>query len=182
MNTRQQKFCKAYAATGNATRAAGEAGYSQRTAYSQGQRLLRNVEVKNRIAELSAELSAARIADAQEIRERLTSVLRDDEARTGDRLRAADQLLRAGGQYLPKPTRVVPTSRDDGGEIVPDMDADSRDACIVLPWNGTTQINALLSEDGEIVPLLPTGDDVIVVLDQQQQRALQALHEVKEEP
>jgi hypothetical protein len=35
-----------YLATGNATEAAKRAGYSQRTAYSQGQRLLKNVEVK----------------------------------------------------------------------------------------------------------------------------------------
>jgi phage terminase small subunit len=36
----------------NATRAAKEAGYSERTAYSQGQRLLKNVEIKTRIAVL----------------------------------------------------------------------------------------------------------------------------------
>lgn len=42
MNERQRKFCKYYAAAPNATAAAISAGYSPRSAYSCGQRMLRS--------------------------------------------------------------------------------------------------------------------------------------------
>ena len=45
MNDRQQRFVDAYLIDPNATQAAITAGYSEKTAYSQGQRLLKNVEI-----------------------------------------------------------------------------------------------------------------------------------------
>lgn len=42
-------FVKEYVATHNATRAAKKAGYSEKTAYSQGNRLLKKDEVKKKI-------------------------------------------------------------------------------------------------------------------------------------
>ena len=45
MTERQQLFVNFYLANPNATEAAKRAGYSDKTAYSQGQRLLKNVEV-----------------------------------------------------------------------------------------------------------------------------------------
>ncbi len=42
---RQRKFVDAYLVSGNATSAAIAAGYSERTAYSIGSRLLKNVEI-----------------------------------------------------------------------------------------------------------------------------------------
>ena len=48
-------FCKEYAITGNATESAIKAGYSKKSAYSQGHRLLKNDEVK---AYLSKSLEA----------------------------------------------------------------------------------------------------------------------------
>jgi phage terminase small subunit len=49
---RQEKFCVEYLIDLNATQAAIRAGYSEKTAYSMGQRLLKNVEIKSRIKEL----------------------------------------------------------------------------------------------------------------------------------
>ena len=46
MNPKQQKFVQEYLKDLNATQAAIRAGYSKKTAYSIGQRLLKNVEVK----------------------------------------------------------------------------------------------------------------------------------------
>lgn len=45
LNERQKKFCDEYLIDLNATQAANRAGYSEKTAYSMGQRLLKNVEV-----------------------------------------------------------------------------------------------------------------------------------------
>lgn len=65
LNARQQAFVAEYCVDLNATQAAIRAGYSERTAYSQGQRLLKHVEV------------AAAIREAQEKREERTQVSQD---------------------------------------------------------------------------------------------------------
>jgi phage terminase small subunit len=49
LTLRRQKFVSEYVETGNATQAATLAGYSPRTAYSQGSRLLTFVEVQQAI-------------------------------------------------------------------------------------------------------------------------------------
>ena len=49
LNEKQIKFAKEYCVDLNATQAAIRAGYSAKTAYSQGQRLLKHVEVSARI-------------------------------------------------------------------------------------------------------------------------------------
>lgn len=55
-NKRYESFCQSYVSTGwNATRAAKDAGYSEKTAYSQGSRLLKIVEVQQRIDEIILE-------------------------------------------------------------------------------------------------------------------------------
>ena len=54
---KRARFCEEYLIDLNATQAAIRTGYSEKTAYSAGQRLLRNVEIQNRIAELKAERS-----------------------------------------------------------------------------------------------------------------------------
>jgi hypothetical protein len=47
LTEKQKRFVRAYKTNGNnATKAAVTAGYSKKTAYSQGQRLLKNVEIK----------------------------------------------------------------------------------------------------------------------------------------
>ncbi len=57
MNPRQQRFCQEYLVDLNASRAATHAGYSSKTASSQGERLLRNVEVRAEIKRLQQQRS-----------------------------------------------------------------------------------------------------------------------------
>lgn len=78
MTSRQIRFCFAYASNGNATQSAIEAGYSERTARSQGQRLLTNVDIKNFLQQLSKERESKKIADAEEMQEVLTSIIRQE--------------------------------------------------------------------------------------------------------
>lgn len=78
LNVRQEKFCLEYAKCGNATEAAKIAGYAEKTAYSQGQRLLKNVEVKNRLQELAKIAEDAKIADIKEMQQKLTSIIRQE--------------------------------------------------------------------------------------------------------
>jgi phage terminase small subunit len=49
LTTKQRLFVEAYLAKPNATEAARRAGYSEKTAYSQGQRLLKNVEIQKMV-------------------------------------------------------------------------------------------------------------------------------------
>ncbi len=51
LTPRQARFVEEYLLDLNATQAAIRAGYSKKTAYSQGERLLRNVEVAAAVAE-----------------------------------------------------------------------------------------------------------------------------------
>ncbi len=53
LTAKQAKFVSEYIKDLNATQAAIRSGYSAKTAYSQGQRLLKNVEVKLAIGKLS---------------------------------------------------------------------------------------------------------------------------------
>lgn len=54
LTDKQEKFCHAYIVDFNATQAAITAGYSKKTAYSMGPRLLKNVEIQKRLSELSS--------------------------------------------------------------------------------------------------------------------------------
>lgn len=76
MTARQKKFCDEYLISGNATDAAIKAGYSPKTAKSIGQRLLTFVDLKQYIETELEKLHSAKIADAQEVLEYLTAVMR----------------------------------------------------------------------------------------------------------
>lgn len=76
MTAKQKRFCDEYLIDLNATQAAIRAGYSEKTAYSSGQRMLKNVEVKDYIEQRMAEKEAELIADQDEVLKYLTSVMR----------------------------------------------------------------------------------------------------------
>lgn len=56
LTEKQKRFCEEYLIDLNATQAAIRAGYSEATAYSQGQRLLKNVEVQALLSERKKKL------------------------------------------------------------------------------------------------------------------------------
>lgn len=97
LTPKQQKFCEEYVITLNATQAAKKAGYSDRTAYSQGQRMLKNVEIRNFIAELTEREKNRRIASADEVLEFFATVMRDKNETTKNRLKAAENLAKRFG-------------------------------------------------------------------------------------
>lgn len=80
LNERKEKFALEWVIDNNATQAAIRAGYSKRTAYSIGQRLLKDVEVRKCIDDRLAELESARIADATEVMQYLTAVMRGEKS------------------------------------------------------------------------------------------------------
>jgi phage terminase small subunit len=78
MTEKKKRFCDEYLIDTNATQAAIRAGYSAKTAYSQGQRLLKDVDVKNYIKSQAESIKEDNIADATEVMRYLTSVLRGE--------------------------------------------------------------------------------------------------------
>lgn len=78
MTERMRRFADFYIINPNATAAAIEAGYSAKTAYSIGERLLRNVEVQAAIQARNKELETSRIADLTECLSFLTQVMRGE--------------------------------------------------------------------------------------------------------
>lgn len=79
LTEKQKRFVEEYLIDLNATQAAIRAGYSPKTAYSAGQRLLKNVEVRKAIDERLEKIKTAKTADAQEVMEYLSSVLRGEQ-------------------------------------------------------------------------------------------------------
>ena len=57
VHQRRTRFIKEYLIDQNATRAAKDSGFSEKTAYSQGQRLLKNVEVQQAICKANAKIN-----------------------------------------------------------------------------------------------------------------------------
>lgn len=78
LTAKQKRFTDEYLVDANATQAAIRAGYSEKTAYSQGQRLLKKVEVQTYIEEQLEKIHNEKIADAKEVMIYLTSVLRGE--------------------------------------------------------------------------------------------------------
>lgn len=78
MTDKQKRFAEEYLKDTNLTQAAIRSGYSPKSAYSQGQRLLKNVEVKKYIDEQLQAMQKKTIASAEEVLEYLTSVVRGE--------------------------------------------------------------------------------------------------------
>lgn len=90
-------FAEEWLKTTNATQSAIKAGYSERTAYSAGSRLLKKVDVKQYIDERLAEMKENSIADTDEVMQFLSSTMRGDipdqfglDPALNDRIKAAE--------------------------------------------------------------------------------------------
>ena len=101
MTLKQKAFADYYIQTGNATEAAKKAGYSEKTAYSIGNENLSKPEICEYIAERMGKQDKSRVADADEVIEFYTAVMRGEvkdqfglEASLSDRLKAGDSLMK----------------------------------------------------------------------------------------
>ncbi len=80
MTEKQKRFCDEYLINLNATQAAIRAGYSSKTAYSIGHQLMKKDTVKRYIEEQLEQMHSEKTADAREVLEYLTSVLRGESS------------------------------------------------------------------------------------------------------
>lgn len=94
MNRKQKRFCDEYLIDCNATQAAIRAGYSEKTAKVTGAKLLTNANLKAYIDEQLERLHDEKTANAQEVIEFLTSVMR------GEHTEETLQLVGEGAQRI----------------------------------------------------------------------------------
>ena len=81
LNVKQEAFCLHYAKTGNATESYKVAGYqckNDAVVAASAVRLLNQVKVKARLAELAEQMASEKIAGIREIQEYLTTVIRGE--------------------------------------------------------------------------------------------------------
>lgn len=78
MTPKQEKFCIEYLIDLNATQAAKRAGYSEKTAGSIGQRLLKKVEIQKRITTLRKTEFKKTIMTAEEVESLLSKAARGE--------------------------------------------------------------------------------------------------------
>jgi phage terminase small subunit len=95
-------FAAEYLKDFNATQAAIRCGYSEKSAYSQGQRLLKNDEVKAYIASHQDAVMMDKDKIIRDNIEFLVDVRRNAEARTGDRLKATELLGKYAAMFTEK--------------------------------------------------------------------------------
>lgn len=112
LTPKQEGFCIEYAACGNATQAAINAGYSPKTAYSIGQENLKKPEIVAKIQEISKRETQARIMSVDRRQERLSELAEKSE--DGNVVvRAIETLNKMDGIYIQKQE----ISGKDGGAI-----------------------------------------------------------------
>lgn len=78
LQQKQKLFCEEYVKSGNATQAAIKAGYSKKTANRIANQNLSKLDIQKYIKELNNEITQNNIADAKEIQQALTKVIRGE--------------------------------------------------------------------------------------------------------
>jgi phage terminase small subunit len=99
MNHRNTLFVNEYIRTGNATASALKSGYSEKTAYSIGQRLLKNVEIRQAIKEHQAQMIKETEITVKEIVNDILLIAKNSQNESV-RLRAYDMLMKHTGGYI----------------------------------------------------------------------------------
>lgn len=79
LTAKQRLFADEYIKSGNATQSAIKAGYAEKAAYRTGADNLRKPQIKSYIDAKMAEIESHKIADAKEVLQYLTRVLRGEE-------------------------------------------------------------------------------------------------------
>jgi phage terminase small subunit len=104
LTTKRRKFVNLY--EGNATQAAIKAGYSKKTARSQGQRLLTKVDIAEALRKREEKEIGPLIADRKERQQFWTSVLRAKlpkaKVKVYDRLKASELLGKSEADFTEK--------------------------------------------------------------------------------
>lgn len=101
LTIKQKKFADIYLETGNATKAAIEAGYNSKYAATNTNKLLNNTKIKNYIDTRLKELDDEAIAKQEEILKTITAIMRNKNYKAAERLKAAELLMKKYDMFTP---------------------------------------------------------------------------------
>lgn len=167
LTEKQQRFADFYCAEPNATKAAEAAGYSPRTAYSQGQRLLKNAEIKKYIRDQLEAAADERILSVTRARAALSHIAMSPSVKDGIRVRALATLIKVAGTNAPMPPAKMtePTTAVSAEEDAIEPAEAEGFVKIHLPWNGQDDnaVTAVQLPDGSVVPLAGHENDDLLV-------------------
>lgn len=123
LSARREKFCLNIFSGMSATKAAEDAGYSPKTAYSIGQRLLKKVEIRARLKELFDEAKDATVMSAQERLHILTEIGRGNIANFVDKKGGINIALEDCGSAAIRSvkTRLELGGKDDEPAIITEL-------------------------------------------------------------
>lgn len=124
LTPKQQAFADYYIQTGNATEAAIQAGYSEKTAKQTGYENLTKPYIQQYIEEKQKELESNRMADMTEVREFWTEAMRNPDNSMKDRLKASEMIARTSGAFLDKVEMKTTGEQTITVTIMDDDDAD----------------------------------------------------------
>ncbi len=137
MNDKQRRFAEFYAANPNATEAARAAGYSEKTARSQGQRMLTNVDIQQYVKQLQEKAASLRIASMSQVKAFWSDTMSDTTEKTADRLKASELLAKSAGAFLHikggENDEIVAFGEYDGEDVVIYMPELAKEADCQLP-------------------------------------------------
>lgn len=102
LTKKQKLFCEYYKSTHNATDSAIKAGYSKKTAYAIGSKLLKEVKIQEYLNSITKNSDTTRIMDIQQIQEFWASVVNDKKAKLSDRLKASEYIAKSCAAFITK--------------------------------------------------------------------------------
>lgn len=141
LNGKQIRFVEEYIVDLNATQAAVRAGYSEKTAYSQGQRLLKNVEVQTAITQANEKRSERTQITADQVVHELARVGLGDVRK----LFTADGQLRPPHELDQDTAAMVASIEFSGAE-------GSETVKKVRLWDKTSALDKLMKHLGAYAP------------------------------
>lgn len=103
MTDKQKRFCEEYIIDCNATQAAIRAGYSKKTANRIATENLSKLDIKQYIEERLEQIRSEKTADAKEVMEYLTAVMRGEHT---------EQILRLVGEGTQKIDNIAVSEKD----------------------------------------------------------------------
>lgn len=118
MTEKQRRFVEAYAKDPNATSAAVVAGYTARSAYSAGSRMLKNAEIQAALQALLEPEREGSIASVEDIRRFWTQTMNNVNEKSASRLRASELLAKSLGLFLTDSAVAVGTDSETSSVVI----------------------------------------------------------------
>lgn len=119
MTDKQRRFCEEYVIDWNASRAALDAGYSAKTAYSIGNENLKKPEITAYIDKIKNDLSRLSGVSALLLIEELKKIVTDEKMRPDYKINAIKELNNMLGHNAPTKTETDITSNGQQLQINP---------------------------------------------------------------